>query len=69
MKVQYFPDTDTLYIELISVPSVKSAEVIEGVVFDYDRKGRVAGIEIEHFTERFSGKPVEIPLNFTNLFA
>jgi uncharacterized protein YuzE len=62
MKVQYFPDTDTLYIELIDVPSVESEEIMEGVVFDYDKEGKVVGIEIEHFTERFREKPTEIPL-------
>ncbi len=62
MKIQYFPETDTLYIELIEVSSVESEEVMEGVVFDYDKEGNVVGIEIEHFTERFKGKPAEIPL-------
>ena len=62
MKVQYFPETDTLYIELADTPSVESEEVMEGVVLDYDKDGRVVGIEIEHFTERFRGKPTEIPL-------
>ncbi len=62
MKVHYFPDTDTLYIELIDVPSVESEEVIDGIVFDYDKEGKVVGIEIEHFTERFKGEPAEIPL-------
>ena len=62
MKVHYFPDTDTFYIELIDVPSVESEGVIDGIVFDYDKEGEVVGIEIEHFTERFKGKPAEIPL-------
>ena len=62
MKIQYFPQTDTLYIELIEVSSVESEEVMEGVVFDYDKEGNVVGIEIEHFTKRFKGKPAEIPL-------
>ncbi len=62
MKIQYFPETDTLYIEFIEVSSVESEEVMEGVVFDYDKEGNVVGIEIEHFTERFKGKPAEIPL-------
>ena len=62
MKVQYFPETDTLYIELTDVPSVESEEIMEGVVLDYDKEGKVVGIEIEHFTERFRGKPAEIPL-------
>jgi len=67
MKVQYFPDTDTLYIELIDVQSVESEEIMEGVVFDYDKEGKVVGIEIEHFTEKFRDKPAEIPLNLVSL--
>ena len=66
MKVRYFPDTDTLYIELIDTPSVESEEVMEGVVLDYDKKGKVVGVEIEHFTERFKTKPVEIPLKLVS---
>ena len=62
MTVQYFPDTDTLYIELIDMQSVESEEIMEGVVIDYDEEGKVVGIEIEHFTERFKGEPAEIPL-------
>ncbi len=66
MKVRYFPDTDTLYIELIDAPSVESEEVMEGVVLDYDKEGKVVGVEIEHFTERFRTEPVEIPLNLVS---
>ncbi len=62
MKVQYFPDTDTLYIELLNLPGVESEEVMEGVVFDYDEEGKIVGIEIEHFTEKFRDKPAELPL-------
>ncbi len=65
MKIQYFPDTDTLYIELSEAPSVESEEISEGTVVDYDDSGKVVGIEIEHFTEKFKGKPVEIPLKLT----
>ena len=66
MKVQYFPDTDTLYIELINVPSVESEEIMEDIVVDYDTQGRIVGIEIEHFTERFRGRPVDIPIKLTS---
>ena len=65
MKVQYFPDTDTLYIELANVPSTESEEIMEDIVVDYDSQGRVVGIEIEHFTEKFRDKPLEIPLKLT----
>ncbi len=66
MKVQYFPDTDTLYIELINAPSVESEEIMEDIVVDYDTRGRIVGIEIEHFTERFRGRPVDIPIKLTS---
>ena len=65
MKVQYFPDTDTLYIELTDAPSVESEEIMENIVVDYDSHGRIVGIEIEHFTERFRDEPLEIPIKPT----
>ena len=48
MKVNYFPDTDSLYIDLSEQPSVESREVSEGVVLDYDASGRLVGIDIDN---------------------
>ncbi len=48
MKLSYFPDTDSLYIDLSQRPSVESQEVSEGVVVDYDAEGNLAGIDIDH---------------------
>jgi uncharacterized protein YuzE len=48
MKLEYFPETDTLYISLLDEPSVDSDEVAEDVVVDYAEDGRPIGIEIEH---------------------
>ena len=36
MKVNYHPETDSLYIDLSEQPSVESREISEGVVLDYD---------------------------------
>lgn len=47
MKLQYYPETDSLYIDLASRPSVESREVSEGVVLDYDAAGNVVGIDID----------------------
>jgi uncharacterized protein YuzE len=47
MKVKYYPETDTLYIELKEGVSVESEEVAEGVVVDYDERGEAIGIEID----------------------
>jgi uncharacterized protein YuzE len=47
MTFRYFPDTDMLYIELVSGVSTESEEVAPGIVLDFDDKNRVIGIEIE----------------------
>ena len=43
MKLIYFPDTDSLYIDLSDRPSVESQEVSEGVVLDYDAEDNLQG--------------------------
>ncbi len=48
MKVNYHPDTDSLYIDLSEHPSVESREVSEGVVLDYDAAGNLVGIDIDN---------------------
>jgi uncharacterized protein YuzE len=48
MKLNYFPDTDSLYIELAEQTSVESREVSEGVVIDYDARGNLVGIDIDN---------------------
>ncbi len=52
MKLNYFPDTDSLYIDLSQRPSVESREVSEGVVLDYDDEGNLAGIDIDHASRK-----------------
>jgi uncharacterized protein YuzE len=48
MKVNYFPDTDSLYIDLAERPSVESREISEGIVLDYDGEGTLVGIDIDN---------------------
>jgi uncharacterized protein YuzE len=48
MKLNYHPDTDSLYIEFSERPSVDSREISEGVVVDYDADGKVVGIDIDN---------------------
>ena len=47
MKLNYYPETDSLYIDLSSRASVRSLEVSDGVVLDYDAKGNLVGIDID----------------------
>jgi uncharacterized protein YuzE len=48
MKLNYYPETDSLYIDLSSKPSKESVEISEGIVIDYDQDGHVTGIDIDN---------------------
>jgi len=47
MVLQYYQDTDMLYIKLADGVSRDSEEISPGVVLDYDENNRVVGVEIE----------------------
>lgn len=47
MKLSYFAETDSLYIDLAEEPIVESREISDGVVLDYDASGRLVGIDID----------------------
>jgi uncharacterized protein YuzE len=55
MKLNYYPDTDSLYMDLSEKPSAESREVSEGVVLDYDAEGNLVGIDIDN-----AGKKVQL---------
>lgn len=48
MKLHYYTETDSLYIDLAQRPSVESIEVRPGVVMDLDAEGLVVGIDLDH---------------------
>lgn len=48
MKLHYYPDTDSLYIDLSEKPSRDSTEVAPGVILDFDESGQLVGIDIDH---------------------
>jgi uncharacterized protein YuzE len=48
MKFHYYPDTDSLYIDLSEKPSADSTEVAPGVILDFDENGQLVGIDIDH---------------------
>jgi len=47
MKLHYYPETDSLYIELRDVASVETREVADGVNADFDDAGNVVGFDID----------------------
>jgi len=52
MKLNYYPETDSLYIDLSEKPSVESREISEGVVLDYDAGGNLVGIDIDNASKK-----------------
>ena len=47
MKLHYYPETDSLYIDLNSRPGVDTREIVDGLVVDLDADGNVVGIDID----------------------
>jgi uncharacterized protein YuzE len=52
MKLSYYRDTDSLYIDLAARPSVETREVSEGVLLDYDEQGNLVGIDIDNASNK-----------------
>ncbi len=52
MKIKYFQDTDTLYIELRPVEVAETKDLDESTLLDVDGDGNICGITIEHASER-----------------
>jgi uncharacterized protein YuzE len=48
MKVRYFEDTDTLYIELSDKEPARTEELHDNVLLELDEDGKVVGLTIEH---------------------
>ncbi|MBK1642843.1 hypothetical protein CKO12_13385 [Chromatium okenii] len=52
MKIKYFQDTDTLYIELRSVDIAETRDLDENMLIDVDASGNICGITVEHAQQR-----------------
>jgi len=59
MKLHYYPETDSLYIELKSTPGTEAREIVEGLVVDFDAKAEVVGFDIDHASKKFDLSVVE----------
>ena len=65
MKIKYFPQTDTLYIELRDAEIVETRDLDENTQIDVDASGAMCGITIEH-----AGQWTDLPnLSFEQVVA
>lgn len=51
MRIKYFQDTDTLYIELRQGKVVETRDLDENTILDLDQNGNVCALTIEHARE------------------
>jgi len=54
MRIEYFPDTDSLYIDLADRPGIDTREIGEGIVLDVDEHGRAVGLDIDQASKHIS---------------
>ncbi len=60
MKIKYYQDTDSLYIDLADRPSSDTREISEGVNLDYDDQGTLVGIDIDLASQKLDLSCLEI---------
>ena len=68
MKLHYYAETDSLYVELMDRPSAETLEVADGLNVDLDASGIVVGFDIDHASARLDLSTLEttaLPLRAT----
>ena len=60
MKLTYYPDTDSLYIDLSSKVSEHSQEIAAGIVLDHDADGNIVGIDIDNASSKIDLQQVTL---------
>ena len=70
--MNYYPETDSLYIDLSSKTSVESVEISQGVVLDYDDDGNLTGIDIDNASQKLDLKELvlnRLPIKIQKIYA
>ena len=52
MKLNYYPETDSLYVEFRAKPGAETIEVASGLNVDVDADGEVVGFDIDQASRR-----------------
>jgi len=60
MKLNYYQETDYLYIDLAEKPSTESKEISEGIALDYDADGNLVGIDIDNASKKVQLKELTL---------
>ncbi len=60
MRIKYYKDTDSLYIDLSEKSSKESLEVAPGIVVDFDENNNIVGIDIDRASQVLNLSQFEI---------
>jgi len=60
MKMRYYKDTDSLYIDLSEKTSAESLEVAPGIVVDFDENNNIVGIDIDRASKILNLSELEV---------
>ena len=60
MRIEYIPDTDSLYIDLAERPGAYSREIGEGIVVDIDEQGNPVGIDIDQASKHLDLRKLNV---------
>jgi len=54
MKIEYFKETDSMYIELVDKPSVATVEISEFINADLDENNQLIGLDVHSNASKLS---------------
>jgi uncharacterized protein YuzE len=60
MKLSYFKDTDTLYIEFRRQEMIETRDLDENTILDLDTEGNICAITFEHASTRIDVQQVTL---------
>ncbi|WP_420448504.1 DUF2283 domain-containing protein [Candidatus Palauibacter sp.] len=59
MRLHYYPETDSLYVELQEGPGAETREGADGVQIDLDARGHIVGFDIDRASIRLDLSTLE----------
>lgn len=68
MKLHYYPETDSLYVEFKPGPGAETVEITDGLNADLDAEGQLVGLDIDHASKHWGLTALEtdsLPLRAT----
>ena len=59
MKLHYYPETDSLYIDLMGAAGIETREIANGFNADFDGAGNLVGLDIDHASTKLDLSKIE----------